>query len=38
MFERDLASILLKQSTQFPVVTVLGPRQSGKTDIERLKG
>ncbi|MCR9191823.1 MAG: ATP-binding protein [Gammaproteobacteria bacterium] len=33
MFQRDLKSVLMAQSCQFPVMTVLGPRQSGKTTL-----
>jgi predicted AAA+ superfamily ATPase len=33
MFTRSLAKHLLKLATQFPVVTVTGPRQSGKTTL-----
>lgn len=33
MFKRQLASILAKLASQFPVVTIIGPRQSGKTTL-----
>ena len=33
MIKRDLASKLLQLAQQFPVVAVLGPRQSGKTTL-----
>ncbi|OGP79861.1 MAG: AAA family ATPase [Deltaproteobacteria bacterium RBG_19FT_COMBO_60_16] len=36
MFKRALASKLRQLSTQFPVVSVSGPRQSGKTTLTRL--
>lgn len=32
---RDISDELLNMATQFPVVTVLGPRQSGKTTLVR---
>lgn len=35
MIERHLLSTLLKRSQQFPVVTLTGPRQSGKTTLCR---
>lgn len=35
MFDRALEPILLRLSTQHPVVSVLGPRQSGKTTLVR---
>lgn len=33
MFERKIASELLKLAKEYPVVTVIGPRQSGKTTL-----
>ncbi len=33
MIERTLATTLRKAATQFPIVTVTGPRQSGKTTL-----
>ena len=33
MIKRTLATKLKKATTQFPVVTVTGPRQSGKTTL-----
>ncbi len=35
MFRRELLSGLLKAATGYPVITVLGPRQSGKTTLVR---
>lgn len=35
MIERDLQSSLLEAATHYPVVTVTGPRQSGKTTLCR---
>lgn len=35
MIRRKLAPVLLKLATQYPVVTVTGPRQSGKTTLCR---
>ncbi|MBK8454220.1 MAG: ATP-binding protein [Thiofilum sp.] len=35
MIERHLLPILLQRATQYPVVTVTGPRQSGKTTLCR---
>ncbi|MFH1807632.1 MAG: ATP-binding protein [Pseudomonadota bacterium] len=35
MIERNLSPILLERATQYPVVTVTGPRQSGKTTLCR---
>jgi hypothetical protein len=35
MFERKLASILRQNASQYPVVTLFGPRQSGKTTLVR---
>jgi uncharacterized protein len=36
VFERHLADVLKKAAAQMPVVTLLGPRQSGKTTLARL--
>lgn len=33
MFKRDIETVLRKQAKQFPVMTILGPRQSGKTTL-----
>jgi predicted AAA+ superfamily ATPase len=33
MFKRQIADYILKVSTQYPVVTLTGPRQSGKTTL-----
>lgn len=35
MYKRDMASELTSLATQYPVVTVIGPRQSGKTTLVR---
>ncbi len=35
MIERDISQELLRCAAEFPVVTVLGPRQSGKTTLVR---
>ncbi len=35
VFSRELASKILEWSRQYPVVTVTGPRQSGKTTLVR---
>jgi predicted AAA+ superfamily ATPase len=35
MIERNLEKVLLKRSTEYPVVTLTGPRQSGKTTLVR---
>lgn len=35
MIPRTLAPVLLRSAQRFPIVTVLGPRQSGKTTIVR---
>jgi len=35
MFERKLSAYVLKMSRSYPVVTVTGPRQSGKTTLVR---
>lgn len=35
MFSRDLTSSVVKTAGQYPVVTLLGPRQSGKTTLVR---
>lgn len=34
--DREARKVLLERATQYPVVTVLGPRQSGKTTLCRL--
>ena len=35
MITRDLAPVLLRAAGEYPVVTVTGPRQSGKTTLVR---
>ena len=35
MIKRDMARILRQRTTEFPVITVTGPRQSGKTTLVR---
>jgi len=35
MYQRDLGNKLLQDAAQYPVVTVTGPRQSGKTTLVR---
>lgn len=36
MIERDLAAELRRSAAEYPVVTILGPRQSGKTTLARM--
>ena len=36
MIERTIAHELLAQLKEFPIVTVLGPRQSGKKTLARM--
>ena len=36
MIERDLAKELLACAAEYPVVTILGPRQSGKTTLVQM--
>ena len=36
MIERDIKPIILELASQFPIVTITGPRQSGKTTIAKL--
>jgi hypothetical protein len=36
MIERDITRELLESAAEYPVVTVLGPRQSGKTTLVRM--
>jgi predicted AAA+ superfamily ATPase len=36
MITRDLTAELLSAAAEYPVVTALGPRQSGKTTLARL--
>ena len=36
MITRDITSELLQSAAEFPVVTILGPRQSGKTTLARM--
>ena len=35
MIEREMKDILLKRAKEYPVVTITGPRQSGKTTLVR---
>ena len=35
MIIREITEVLLKRATEFPVITVTGPRQSGKTTLVR---
>ena len=35
MIERNIAPVLLQLATQYPVITLTGPRQSGKTTLTR---
>lgn len=35
MINRDLRSVLVKMAKQFPVVSLMGPRQSGKTTLAK---
>ena len=35
MIEREIAPIVLKRAREFPVLTLIGPRQSGKTTLVR---
>ena len=36
MITRDISDTLKRSAAQFPVVTILGPRQSGKTTLARM--
>ena len=36
MFKRDIEKELIYLATQYPVVTIIGPRQAGKTTLSRL--
>ncbi len=36
MITRNITTELLRSTTEYPVVTVLGPRQSGKTTLTRM--
>ncbi|MBI4533096.1 MAG: ATP-binding protein [Candidatus Melainabacteria bacterium] len=36
MITRDIAKELLQSAAEYPVVTILGPRQSGKTTLARM--
>jgi len=36
MIDRDIAAELQQSAAEYPVVTVLGPRQSGKTTLARM--
>lgn len=35
MIEREMANVLKRRASEFPVVTITGPRQSGKTTLVR---
>lgn len=35
MIERDIQSVLARLAMQYPVITITGPRQSGKTTLSR---
>ncbi len=35
MIHREIASVVLKRASEFPVLTLIGPRQSGKTTLVR---
>ena len=35
MIERNIAPVLRQLATQYPVITLTGPRQSGKTTLTR---
>ena len=35
MFKRTLSSLILKASKQYPVISITGPRQSGKTTLSK---
>lgn len=37
MIERDISAEFRKSASEYPVVTVLGPRQSGKTTLARMQ-
>ena len=36
MITRDIAEELIRSAAEYPVVTILGPRQSGKTTLARM--
>lgn len=36
MITRDITQELLRSAAEYPVVTILGPRQSGKTTLTRM--
>ena len=36
MITRDITEELIRSATEYPVVTILGPRQSGKTTLTRM--
>ena len=36
MIERDIKPVILELAKQFPIVTITGPRQSGKTTITKI--
>jgi hypothetical protein len=36
MIERDISEELRRSAAEYPVVTLLGPRQSGKTTLARM--
>jgi len=35
MFKRNLATVIKKSAQQYPIVTLIGPRQSGKTSLAK---
>ncbi len=36
MFDRSLAPYIQERATKYPVVSLLGPRQSGKTTLVKM--
>ncbi len=36
MIERDISTDLLQSAKEYPIVTIIGPRQSGKTTLARM--
>lgn len=36
MYKRDVTPVLLKYASQYPVIAILGPRQSGKTTLAQM--
>ena len=35
MIAREIAPVVMKRASEFPVLTLIGPRQSGKTTLVR---